>query len=89
MTIVLQGEAADRATADAFRGALVDAEAYQITTAGPDARSGRRLSYAFSYHLRTTAGEPVAAGPSDRQRADVQSTTIPAPRRTALTERTQ
>jgi hypothetical protein len=56
--IVLEGEAIDRATADAFRAALVETEAYRISTAGPDAESGRRLPYAFEYHLLTTESVP-------------------------------
>ncbi|MHC4415607.1 MAG: pilus assembly protein PilM [Planctomycetota bacterium] len=63
--IVLEGEAADRATADSFRGALVDLDAYQISTTGPDTKSGRRLSYSFSYHLRTTAGAPPDRKPPE------------------------
>jgi Tfp pilus assembly PilM family ATPase len=77
--IVLEGEAADRATADAFRETLVETEAYEISTAGPDAKGGRRLPFAFQYHLVTAdsvpggpepaappgAGEEQASGDSD------------------------
>ena len=56
--IVLEGEAADRSTADAFRGALVATDTYEIATTGPDTKSGRRLPYAFTYHLRTTLAAP-------------------------------
>lgn len=57
LRITLEGEAADRATADAFRGRLVQTNAYRITTAGPDAASGRRLPFGFQYNL---AAEPEA-----------------------------
>lgn len=56
--IVVDGEAADRVTADAFRGALVETESYDISTAGPDAESGRRLPWAFHYNLRTRDAVP-------------------------------
>ncbi len=58
--IAVEGEAADRETADAFRGSLVDTEAYDISTAGPDAQSGRRLPYSFQYNLRTSGDTPVS-----------------------------
>ncbi len=56
--IVVEGEAADRVTADGFRGTLVETESYDIITAGPDARSGRRLPWAFQYNLRTSDAAP-------------------------------
>jgi hypothetical protein len=56
--IVVEGEAADRVTADGFRGVLVETESYDISTAGPDARSGRRLPWAFQYNLRTKDAAP-------------------------------
>jgi Tfp pilus assembly PilM family ATPase len=63
--IVLEGEAADRATADAFREALVETEAYRISTAGPDAQSGRRLPYSFQYHLVTADAVPGGQVPPE------------------------
>ena len=69
--IAIEGEAVDRATADGFRGALVDSDTYRISTSGPDTKSGRRLSHSFSYQLHTSAGslprqesvaEPDASG---------------------------
>ena len=63
--IILEGEAADRATADAFREALVETEAYEISTAGPDAKGGRRLPYAFQYHLVTADAVPGGPGPPE------------------------
>ncbi|MCH8006797.1 MAG: pilus assembly protein PilM [Planctomycetes bacterium] len=81
LRIVLEGEAVDRLTADSFRGSLVDTEAYEISTTGLDASSGRRLPFAFSYLLKTTDGSPPrstvargaegaeGAGPGRRQTA--------------------
>ena len=56
--MVVEGEAADRATADAFRGTLVETESYDISTAGPDAETGRRLPWSFQYNLRTRDATP-------------------------------
>jgi Tfp pilus assembly PilM family ATPase len=70
--IVLEGEAADRTTADAFREALVETEAYQISTAGPDAKSGRRLPYAFQYHLVTADRAPGRPDPTRTPGADAE-----------------
>ena len=56
--IVVEGEASDRLTADAFRGTLVETESYDISTAGPDAQTGRRLPWAFQYNLRTRDATP-------------------------------
>jgi len=59
--IVVAGEAADRMTADAFRGLLVDTASYDISTTGADARSGRRrLAWSFQYNLRTTDAVPAS-----------------------------
>lgn len=65
--LVVEGEAADRSTADAYRGALVESDAYSISTTGPDAQGGKRLPFGFSYHLRAA---PPADGskPSEPQR---------------------
>ncbi len=51
--IVLDGEAVDRTTADAFRAALVESDVYTARSTGTDARGGSRLPYSFSYTLRT------------------------------------
>ena len=56
--IVVEGEASDRVTADAFRGTLVETESYDISTAGPDAQTGRRMPWAFQYNLRTRDATP-------------------------------
>ncbi len=66
--IVVEGEASDRVTADAFRGTLVETESYDISTAGPDAQTGRRLPWAFQYNLRTRDATPrgrLAPGEAD------------------------
>ncbi len=64
--IVIEGEAADRATADAFRGKLIEADTYEISTAGPDAGGGRRLPLSFQYNLRA---DRAMARKSDRNQA--------------------
>ena len=64
-------------TADAFRGVLVETESYDISTAGPDAETGRRLPWAFQYNLRTrdttpsgrTAPDESAPGPGPAEQA--------------------
>lgn len=63
LTIVIDGEAKDRETADAFRGALVKNSIYTTTTTGGDSRSGKRLPFGFTYRLRTTEQSPPAAEP--------------------------
>jgi len=74
ITIVVDGEARDRETADAFREALVDAELYNASSTGADAPGGRRLPFGFTYRLRTTNGDPVPddddAAVADEQSAD-------------------
>lgn len=49
--IVVDGEARDRVTADAFRNALVKGELYKLSSSGPDSAGGRRLAYKFNYRL--------------------------------------
>lgn len=53
LKFVLDGEAKDRATADALRDALVKEKGYTLGSTGADARGGRRLPYPFAYTLRT------------------------------------
>lgn len=64
ITITLAGEARDRAIADRFREALVEAEMYAASSTGADAgdaaRGGRRLPVGFTYRLRTQADAPPA-----------------------------
>ncbi len=62
--IIVDGEAADRMTADAFRGLLVDTASYDISTTGADAPSGRRLPWSFQYNLRTTDAVPASGDAS-------------------------
>jgi hypothetical protein len=89
--IVLEGEAADRATADAFREMLVDTEAYQISTAGPDARGGRRLPHAFQYHLHTVDSVPGPKGAPEPPGGDGERAADPGGplQRTASRERVE
>ncbi|MHC4948895.1 MAG: hypothetical protein ACYTG1_11630 [Planctomycetota bacterium] len=63
ITIVLDGEARDRRTADRFRAALVDTDLYTTSSSGADAGGGRRLPVGFTYRLRTDAAAPPDAGP--------------------------
>lgn len=53
LRFVLDGEAANRPTADALRDALVAEKGYTLNSTGADARGGRRLPYPFAYTLRT------------------------------------
>jgi hypothetical protein len=82
--IVVEGEAFDRVTADAFRGTLVETESYDISTAGPDAETGRRLPWAFQYNLRTrdaTPGgrtAPDKSGPGPGPAEQARATDVPA-----------
>jgi hypothetical protein len=57
-TIVIDGEARDRATADAFREALITNPVYVASTTGADTRGGKRMPFGFTYRLRTRAPEP-------------------------------
>ena len=58
LTIVLDGEAKDRETADGYRAALVQNSIYATATPGADAKGGKRLPVGFTYRLRTKAGAP-------------------------------
>lgn len=53
LTIVVEGEAADRSIADALREALVQSDIYTTTSSGADAPGGRRLPFGFTYRLAT------------------------------------
>jgi hypothetical protein len=57
-TIVIEGEARDRATADAFRELLTQNSTYTTTTAGADTRGGKRMPFGFTYRLLTRAPTP-------------------------------
>lgn len=74
--IVLDGEAKDRKTADAFRAALVRGKLYTLTSAGPDSAGGRRLPYKFNYRLGSAANaQPIEDDAAD---SDQASTTDPS-----------
>jgi hypothetical protein len=70
-TIVIEGEARDRATADAFRESLTQNSIYTTSTTGADARGGKRMPFGFTYRLRTRA--PAPAGDGDEQRSAVHA----------------
>lgn len=74
-TIVIDGEARNRATADAFREALIQNPIYAASTTGADARGGKRMPFGFTYRLRTRA-----AAPEDSTRETPSSVAIPAGR---------
>ncbi len=57
--IVIEGEAQDRLTADAFRAALVNGDQYTLHSAGPDAGGGRRLPFSLNYRLASTDSSPL------------------------------
>ncbi|MCZ6835151.1 MAG: hypothetical protein O7G85_05190, partial [Planctomycetota bacterium] len=58
IVIVLEGEAADRKTADAFRAALVETSLYTASSGGTDTEGGKRLPYGFTYRLTTDSVAP-------------------------------
>jgi hypothetical protein len=65
VTIVIDGEARNRETADAFRETLVQNSLYSTTSTGADARGGKRMPFGFTYRLRTQSDAPgVSASPS-------------------------
>ena len=80
--IVLDGEAKDRMTADAFRAALVRGKLYTLSSAGPDSAGGRRLPYKFNYRLGSVAdAQPIkndAASSNQASAADPPDGTVVA-----------
>ncbi len=66
--IVIEGEAADRETADRLRGALVETEVYRIATAGPDAAGGKRLPFGFRYQVTCAAARSKPVAPPQEAR---------------------
>ena len=70
VTISIDGEAKDRATADGFRDSLVSSSVYEANTPGADSRAGRRMPIAFTFRLRTRNGSApppaVAQSPDAR-----------------------
>ena len=61
VTIVLDGEAATRETADAFRESLVQTSIYNANATGAETAGGKRMPFGFTYRLRTRAGSPGTA----------------------------
>jgi ferredoxin len=64
-TVIVDGEAKDRATADSLRDALVKDKSYTLASTGADARGGRRLPYPFAYTIRTSDLAPKQAGAAE------------------------
>ena len=60
LSILVDGEAKDRATADALREALVRTEWYVTSSSGADAKGGKRLPFGFKYRLQSVEGVPPA-----------------------------
>ena len=67
LTIVIDGEALDRNTADAFREALTRNPVYTTSTTGADATGGKRLPFGFTYRLRTRESTPHPPQPATAQ----------------------
>ena len=61
VSIIVDGEADQRMTADTLRERLVTAEVYRVSSSGADAAGGRRLPIGFTYHLDTDVLAPVTA----------------------------
>lgn len=80
ITIVVEGEARDRVTADSFRDALTHSSIYTTSTTGADTKGGKRMPIGFTYRLQTKVGSPAppasAAAISDQPPA--KSPTDPA-----------
>ncbi len=63
LRLVVEGEARDRAEADALRDRIVEDRRYRLRSTGADARGGRRLPVPFSFELRgaVTEADPAAS----------------------------
>ncbi len=70
ITIVMDGEAQERVTADAYRQALVDDEVYSVSSSGADAESGSRLGHAFTYRLTSRRESPQ---PKDQENLEPET----------------
>ncbi len=68
-TIVIEGEARDRATADGFRESLTQNTIYTTSTTGADTRGGKRMPFGFTYRLRTRAPAPAGENGEQQQAA--------------------
>jgi hypothetical protein len=58
ISLVVDGEAKDRITADALREALVRPDWYDTRSTGTESRGSGRLPYAFTYHVSTAETAP-------------------------------
>ncbi len=77
--IVVDGEAKDQVTVDAFRNALVKGKLYTLTSSGPDKAGGRRLDYKFNYRLGAKE-KPATAKPNTEEVAQKQDRKVIAQR---------
>ena len=85
ITIMIEGEARDRQTADAFREALVRASVYNTSTTSADGKGGKRMPFGFTYRLRTKIGSPAEpVKPTHDQPHDVASGAQPPAQATAV-----
>jgi len=66
--IDIDGEAKDRATADAFRARLVGLEWLVASASGTERQGGKRLPFGFAYRLRTAEGVPPEADDAQAER---------------------
>ncbi len=70
VSITVDGEAVDRATADKLREALVESDIYATSSSGADAPGGRRLPFGFTYRLIADAeAAPVSENKSTTEGA--------------------
>jgi hypothetical protein len=76
-TIVIDGEARNRATADAFREALTQNPIYAASTTGADARGGKRMPFGFTYRLATRAAAPAESASSSASGTPVNQKSSP------------
>ncbi|MCP3904426.1 MAG: pilus assembly protein PilM [Planctomycetes bacterium] len=60
ISLVVEGEAKDRITADALRAALVRPAWYDTRSTGAESRGSGRLPFAFTFHVSTGEAAPPA-----------------------------
>ena len=63
ISLVVDGEARDRITADTLRAALVRPDWYDTRSTGTESRGSGRLPYAFTYHVSTSETAPPMDDP--------------------------
>jgi len=68
LAIVIEGEARDRAIADALRARLVHPDWMKASSSGSDGAAGRRLPFGFTYRL--TTGEVAPLSEKDSESAE-------------------